>query len=314
MNLQTKIPLKKQKHSPIDYNSKVMLLGSCFAENIGGKFEYFKFQNYVNPFGVLFHPIAIQRLVTNAIKGKKYTEEDVFLNHEQFHCFDAHSKLSQPTKSVFLHQLNASLQKTNHYLKQASHIVITLGTAWVYRLLESDQIVANCHKIPQQQFNKEILSVTTITEALQRILDQIREVNPEVQVIFSVSPVRHIKDGYVENTQSKSHLFAAIHQVLDKKAHYFPSYEIMMDELRDYRFYTQDMLHPSPVAVDYIWERFKSVWINDAADKIMDEVSVVQKGLQHKPFNPNSSGHLNFLSQLEARQARLTTKYSSIKF
>lgn len=314
MNLQTKIPLKKQSDNLIDYNSKVFLLGSCFAENIGEKFEYFKFQHYVNPFGILFHPVAIHNLVANALNGKKYTEEDVFVNNEQFHCFDAHSKLSQHTKSLLLHQLNAASQKTNHYLKQSTHIIITLGTAWIYRYLKTNKIVANCHKVPQQQFQKQILSVDVIVAALQSIKEQVQKVNPKANFVFTVSPVRHVKDGFVENTQSKSHLITAIHKVLGSQSYYFPSYEIMMDELRDYRFYNQDLLHPSPLAVDYIWERFKNVWIADASEKVMTEVDVIQKGLQHKPFNPNSTAHLKFVQQLIERQIVLSNQYPSIKF
>jgi len=314
VNLQTKIPLKKQEYNLIDYNSKVFLLGSCFAENIGEKFEYFKFQHYVNPFGILFHPIAIHNLVSNALHGKKYAEDDVFINNEQFHSFDAHSKLSQHTKSLLLHQLNAASQKTSHYLKQSTHVVITLGTAWVYRYLKTNKIVANCHKIPQQQFQKQILSVDVIVAALQSIIEQVKKVNPKVNFIFTVSPVRHIKDGFIENTQSKSHLLAALHKMLDDQSHYFPSYEIMMDELRDYRFYNQDLLHPSPLAVDYIWDRFKTVWMADSAIAIMSEVDIIQKGLQHKPFNPNSTAHLKFVQQLVERQITLTNQFPNIKF
>lgn len=314
MNLQTKIPLKKQEYNLIDYNSKVFLLGSCFAENIGEKFDYFKFQQYVNPFGILFHPIAIHNLVSNALQGKKYTEDDVFINNEQFHSFDAHSKLSQHTKSLLLHQLNAASQKTSHYLKQSTHVVITLGTAWVYRYIMTNKIVANCHKIPQQQFQKQILSVDVIVAALRSIIEQVKKVNPKVNFIFTVSPVRHIKDGFVENTQSKSHLIAALHKVLGDQSYYFPSYEIMMDELRDYRFYNQDLLHPSPLAVDYIWDRFKTVWMADSAITIMTEVDTIQKGLQHKPFNPNSTAHLKFVQQLVERQITLTHQYPNIKF
>ena len=314
MNLQTKIPLQKQESNLINYNSKVFLLGSCFAENIGEKFEYFKFQHYVNPFGILFHPVAIHNLVINALNGKKYADTDVFLNNEQFHSFDAHSKLSQHTKSLLLHQLNAASQKTGHYLKQSSHVVITLGTAWIYRYIKTNKIVANCHKIPQQQFQKQILSVDVIVAALQAIITEVKKVNPTVNFIFTVSPVRHIKDGFVENTQSKSHLITAIHKVLGSQTHYFPSYEIMMDELRDYRFYNQDFIHPSPLAVDYIWQRFNEVWIADSAEKIMSEVDVVQKGIQHKPFNPSSEAHLKFREQLQNKQENLVGRFPYMKF
>jgi len=314
MNLHTKVPLKKQDKNLISYNTKVFLLGSCFAENIGDKFEYYKFQNYVNPFGILFHPVAIHNLVAKALQGKKYTDEDVFLNNEQFHSFDAHSKLSQSTKSLMLHQLNAASQKTGHYLKQSSHVIITLGTAWVYKYLETNKVVANCHKIPQQQFKKHILSVQDIVHALQSIISQVKQVNPNVNFIFTVSPVRHIKDGFVENTQSKSHLITAIHQVLDNQSHYFPSYEIMMDQLRDYRFYNDDMIHPSNKAVQYIWDSFKEVWFDDTTEKTMQTVALIQKGLQHKPFNASSEAHIKFLEQLVAKQEQLQKQFPFIKF
>lgn len=292
----------------------MFLLGSCFAENIGDKFEYYKFQNYVNPFGILFHPVAIHNLVAKALQGKKYTDEDVFLNNEQFHSFDAHSKLSQSTKSLMLHQLNAASQKTGHYLKQSSHVIITLGTAWVYKYLETNKVVANCHKIPQQQFKKHILSVQDIVHALQSIISQVKQVNPNVNFIFTVSPVRHIKDGFIENTQSKSHLITAIHQVLDNQSHYFPSYEIMMDQLRDYRFYNDDMIHPSNKAVQYIWDSFKEVWFDDTTEKTMQTVALIQKGLQHKPFNASSEAHIKFLEQLVAKQEQLQKQFPFIKF
>ncbi|RAJ15206.1 GSCFA domain-containing protein [Olleya aquimaris] len=321
MEFQTEIKLKKQKDNLIDYHSKILLLGSCFSENIGETFQYYKFQNYINPYGVLFHPKAIETLVSNALNGKKYTENDVFLNNEQFYCYDAHSRLSNTTKSLVLHQLNAALQKTNHYLKHATHIVITLGTAWVYRLQDTKQIVANCHKMPQKQFDKELLSVQDVVVSLQSITNQIHQVNPKVNVIFTVSPVRHIKDGFVENTQSKSHLITAIHQFLNNQSsidkyqsYYFPAFEIMMDQLRDYRFYKEDMIHPNKIAIQYIWERFKQVWISESTEEIIDEVAYVQKGLQHKPFNPNSEAHLNFIEQIKSKQHILSKKFPHIKF
>ncbi len=316
MKLQTKIKLNKQVYNLIDYNSKVLLLGSCFSENIGAQFNYFKFQHYINPFGILFHPKAIETLVDNALNEKKYTDDDVFFNNEQFHCYNAHSKLSNASKSQLLFQLNAASQKTNHYLKQASHIVLTLGTAWVYRLIATNQIVANCHKVSQNSFQKELLSVQRVEAALQSIISKIRKVNPEVIFVFTVSPVRHIKDGFVENTQSKSHLITAIHNSCskDKADSYFPSYEIMLDELRDYRFYKQDMLHPNETAIQYIWGRFKSVWITEASEKIMKEVDVIQKGLTHRPFNENSEAHQKFLVQLKKRQDKLTLAYPFVMF
>ncbi len=321
MELQTKISLQSQLHNQIDYNSNVLLLGSCFVENIGEKLNYYKFQNTINPFGILFHPIAIERLVTNAINQKKYTEEDIFFHNERWHCFDAHSKLSSTSKENLLKELNKQINLTAQQLNNVSHVIITLGTAWVYRDIETEAKVANCHKVPQKQFKKEILSIEEITSSLENIERQIRLVNPNIQFIYTVSPVRHLKDGFIENTQSKAHLISAIHQSLNQKSAianhqscYFPSYEIMMDELRDYRFYTDDMIHPNDTAINYIWKKFKAVWMSAEVYSIMDEVESIQKGLRHKPFNPKSKAHIQFLEHLENKIGQLRVKYSHIAF
>lgn len=314
MKLQTEIPLISQKNNLIDYNSNIFLVGSCFSENVGKKLDYFKFQNSQNPFGILFHPKAIEVLVENAIQNKIYSENDVFFYNEQWHCFDAHSKLSDSTKAVFIAKLNHQIESTRNQIKKATHIIITLGTAWVYKTVETNKMVANCHKIPQKEFKKTILTVEEISTSLKNIISQIHAVNTNATVVFTVSPVRHIKDGFVENTQSKSHLLAAIHQVLSHKICYFPSYEIMMDELRDYRFYAEDMVHPNATAINYIWEKFQQVWISDKAIKTMKTVDVVQKGMQHRPFNPNSEAHSKFMNQLEHKKDALQLEFPRIKF
>lgn len=316
MNLQTKIPLQKQSRNLIDYNSNILLLGSCFSENIGEKLSYFKFQNLQNPFGILFHPSAIEKLILNAINEKVFTEADLFHHNEQWHCFDAHSKLSHVSKAILLETLNKQVEIVNQQIIKSNHIVITLGTAWVYRFIETDKIVANCHKIPQKKFLKELLSIEDIAESLQAIVALVKSVNRDASIVFTVSPVRHIKDGFVENTQSKSHLLSAIHQVVEQRNNifYFPSYEIMMDELRDYRFYKEDMIHPNRTAINYIWECFKSVWINDNASKPMEAVETIQKGLQHKPFNPKSEAYLKFLQNLEVKKEKLQSQFSHISF
>jgi len=319
MNLQTKISLKPQQHNQIDYNSNILLIGSCFVENIGEKLNYFKFQNTINPFGILFHPKAIEKLVSNAINKKEYTEEDIFFQNEQWHCFESHSKLSSISKEDLLFNLNKQITSTNQQINVSTHIIITIGTAWVYRHIESDDIVANCHKVPQKKFLKELLPIDEITESLKAIIALIKSVNKDVSIIFTVSPVRHLKDGFIENTQSKAHLISAIHTVLSPREqsrglYYFPSYELMMDELRDYRFYAEDMIHPNQLAVRYIWEKFKEVWISKDAFKTMEEVDSVQKGMQHKPFNPNSEAHQKFLKNLEDQKTTLHKKHPHMFF
>ncbi|MCB4799426.1 GSCFA domain-containing protein [Neotamlana laminarinivorans] len=321
MNLQTKIPLSKQSGNLINYHSNILLLGSCFSENIGDKLEYFKFKNFQNPFGILFHPIAIEVLITDALNNKIYTDNDVFFHNEQWHCFNAHSKLSNTSKEELLNKLNLQLQNTKIQLQTASHIVITLGTAWVYRLIENNSIVANCHKIPQKNFKKELLSVQNVSESLQNIINQIRTINKDSSIIFAVSPVRHLKDGFIENTRSKSHLISAIHHVINVQSankigstNYFPSFEIMMDELRDYRFYNIDMLHPNQLAINYIWENFKQVWINEKVYSVINEVDKVQKSLQHKPFNENSESHKKFLEKIKVKIEAIQSQYPHLLF
>ncbi|WP_223033673.1 GSCFA domain-containing protein [Hanstruepera marina] len=316
MDLQTKISLQVEEYNPIDYKSKVVLLGSCFVENIGEKLDYYKYQAFRNPFGILFHPLAIENLILNAVNGKVYSENDIFFHNEQWHCFDVHSKLSASSKDVLLKGLNNQIELTNKQLKEASHIIITLGTTWAYRHIESDAIVANCHKRMQKEFLKELLAVDVVSESLDIIVSLIRSINTKADIIFTVSPVRHLKDGFVENMQSKAHLITAVHQVVSPrhKLHYFPSYEIMMDELRDYRFYENDMLHPSSLAIDYIWNKFSAAWVSKEATVLMKEIGVIQSGLNHKPFNPNSEAHQDFLKQLEAKKLTVQNLHPHISF
>lgn len=316
MNLLTKIPLKPQQQHQLDYNSKIMLFGSCFSENIGETFKYYKFQTTVNPFGILFHPLAIENLITKAINKDYYSKEDLEFHNEQWCCLEAHSKLSTTSSAALLEVLNRQIEKAHNDLLNASHIIITLGTSWVYRHIASDKIVANCHKIPQKQFLKELLSVAQITESLEAIISLVKSVNPNITFLFTVSPVRHIKDGFIENTRSKSHLLAAIHQVIEPRAqrYYFPSYEIMMDELRDYRFYNPDMLHPNEVAINYIWEKFKTVWLTDDALKVLETVAAIQAKKAHRPFNPNSEAHQAFLSKLHLEIENLHKEFPHISF
>ncbi|MCG2610634.1 GSCFA domain-containing protein [Flavobacterium sp. SM15] len=316
MNFLTKIPLVKTE-SPIDYNSRILLLGSCFAENIGSKFDYYKFQSLVNPFGIIFNPVSIADIVRRATDKDFFSENDAFFYNERWNSYQVHSELSSANKETFLEQLNYQIEVTQAQILQASHVCVTLGTAWVYRHLENNMVVANCHKVPQKHFQKELLSVEEILKSLEEIVSKIRSLNKEVKFIFTVSPVRHIKDGFVENQLSKAHLLTALHKYLGFKnsgSSYFPSYEIMMDELRDYRFYAQDMLHPNSIAIDYIWQRFTETFITQESFSIMEEVEVVQKSLLHKPFNPTSESHNKFLENLNKKMESVQQKVPHIEF
>lgn len=316
MLLQTKIPLEPQPHNQIDFESKLLLVGSCFTENIGAKLNYFKFRHLLNPFGILFHPKAIEKLFTNVINEKEYTEDDLFFFNEQWHCFEVHSKLSNSNKEEILRSLNSAIKSTHQQLSESTHVIITLGTAWVYRHNESDTQVANCHKVPQKEFSKELLSVKEITESLEASISLIRSMNSKASIIFTLSPVRHLKDGFIENNRSKAHLLSGIHKWVEprKNIHYFSSYELMMDELRDYRFYSEDMIHPNQTAIDYIWKKFQQVWISEKGATTMQEVDSIQKGLAHKPFNPSSEEHKKFLSIQKQKIETLQSTFPFMEF
>lgn len=300
-NFRTQIPIEKYNF-PIDYNSEVFSIGSCFAENISKKLDYFKLKNQANPFGILFHPLAIEKVLEKAINEIPFTESDVFFYNELWHCFDVHSEFSQTDKEQLLEQLNTTLSEVKKNIQKASHIIMTLGTSWVYKYNQTNQIVANCHKVPQKEFTKELLSSEQITKSLERIISLFQD----KKIIFTISPVRHIKDGFFENNVSKSNLFVSVNKVQNNSnVNYFPSYEIVMDELRDYRFFSEDMLHPNPIAIDYIWERFSKNYLSDSTLEISTEIDAIQKALGHKPFNPNTEAHKKFVESTQKRIERL---------
>jgi len=315
LKLQTEISLTPQQPA-IDYNSKVVLMGSCFVEHIGDAFAYYKFEHLQNPFGILFHPVAIETLVTRAINKTYFGEQDVFYDNEHWHCFEVHSLINASEKQTLLQQLNDSLDQLHDYLLQATHLMFTYGTAWVYRHIESDTIVTNCHKIPQKKFLKELLTPDEVAATIENTIALIKDVNPTVNFIHTVSPVRHIKDGFVENGKSKANLISGVHQLIEarKRVHYFPSYEIIMDQLRDYRFYKEDMIHPNSTATKIVWELFSEVWISSEVKELQKEIDAIQSGLEHKPFNPSSEAHQLFLSELDKKIAAVREKLPHITF
>lgn len=316
MQFRTQIPIQKSNNQ-IDYHSKILSVGSCFAENMAEKFDYFKFQNETNPFGIIFNPVSIEKIMQRVCKQDLFAEKDVFFYNERWHSFEVHSDLSNPDREELLETLNKAISETYKKLTEATHIIITYGTSWIYRSTESNEIVANCHKVPQKQFSKELLSIEIIEKSIQNTIKLIQDLNSEINFVFTVSPVRHIKDGFIENQLSKSHLFAGLHSNFRSgisDLEYFPSYEIMMDELRDYRFYTEDMLHPNQIAIDYIWKLFSENYISESSISTMKEVDEIQKSLRHRSFNPESEQHQKFLFKLNQKINLLGEKLPHIKF
>ena len=314
MEFRTQVPIRAFEN-PLDYTSRIVSIGSCFAVNIAEKLNYFQFQNSVNPFGILFHPAAIEKFIGYVAQQKIFTRDDIFFHNERWQCFDAHSGLSDSDENVVLNRLTEAVANSAAEFTRATHLIITLGTAWAYREVESGQIVANCHKVPQHRFTKDLQPVSAIVESLKNSITAIQSINPALNIIFTVSPVRHIKDGFVENQRSKSHLLTAVHEVVDHElANYFPSYEIIMDELRDYRFYMSDMLHPNQTAIDYVWERFSANYISSEAAVTMNAIEVIRSGLAHRPFNPESDEHKRFTDTLSFKISNLQRKYPHIVF
>ena len=327
MQFSTPIVILKSE-TPIDYNSKIVSIGSCFAENMGAKFDYFKFNTVTNPFGIIFNPVSIENIFFRAINEIEFTNHDIFFHNERWQCYEVHSVLSNQNKEEYLLNLNQILIDFKNHIQTASHVVITYGTSWVYKLRHFDSaqyrqaqsdkniIVANCHKVAQNQFDKTLLSINEIEKSIKNTIEIVQKVNPNCSFIFTVSPVRHIKDGFLENTQSKAHLISAIHSSIFHlpSSNYFPSFEIMMDELRDYRFYAEDMLHPNQIAIDYIWEKFFLSQVLEDIYPTMNEVCTIQKSLLHKPFNPNSESHTKFLDNLKSKIDAIKKTLPNIEF
>ena len=314
MDFRTIVPISKATES-ITYYTSIVSLGSCFAVNMAQKFAYYKFPITVNPFGVLFHPLAIENILQHTIENSRYTAEDFFLHNELWHSFDFHSDMSQSSLKEAIQLANSQQIQLQQALQEASFCFITLGTAWVYIYNSIDTIVANCHKLPAQHFSKRLLSREEITESLSHIITLLKQFNPLITVVFTISPIRHIKDGFFENQVSKSQLFAALYPLItDNKSLYFPAYELLLDELRDYRFYANDMVHPSEMAINYIWKRLVATYIETATQADMKQVDSIQKGLSHRPFNPETESHQQFLAQLQQKMEAFTMKYPHIRF
>ena len=314
MDFRTIIPISKVDTS-ITYHSRIVSLGSCFAVNMGEKFAYYKFPIMLNPFGILFHPLAIENIISRALHLKPYIAEDFFLHNELWHSFDFHSDMSRLSLKESISLANAKQTLLYDTLYRANFCFLTLGTAWVYTYNCTDKIVANCHKLPQQYFSKRLLSVEEIRESLTRIAQLLKQINPSIRLVITISPVRHTKDGFLENQVSKSQLFSAFYPLITSDYYsYFPAYELLLDELRDYRFYANDMVHPSEMAINYIWERLVATYIDTATQMDMKQAESIQKALLHRPFNPDTEKYQQFLIQLQQKMEVFTMKYPHIKF
>jgi hypothetical protein len=314
MKWRTKVEIAQGAY-PIDYQDEILVLGSCFADHLGGKLAYYQFRHLSNPFGVLFHPIPLGHLIERAIEGRHFREADLFEHEGLWRCLEVHSRIAGTSGEATLEGMKQALNVFQQALAKASHIVLTLGTAFAFRNLDKDLLVANCHKLPQQQFRRELTPVVELIHSLSHTLAVIRENNPECQILLTVSPVRHVRDGLVENQRSKAHLLAAVHQVVEGvNIHYFPAYELLMDELRDYRFYKRDLIHPTEQAVDFVWEKFMEAWVDPGAIPVMDRVAGIRKQLAHRNIHAAESLGVAASESLKQKVEALSAEFPFIHF
>ncbi len=284
-------------YKKIDYDSKVVFTGSCFSENIGQKLETVKIPVIINPFGILYNPESVRQSLQYIIDNKMFKSDNLFFHNEKWISFSHHGKYSGQNKNEVLDKINTSIKNAHLFLKKTDILYITFGTFRAYKLLNTNNVVANCHKLPAKNFSNELLDFEQTYNAYCNLLEQLHVFNPELDIVFTVSPVRHWKDGAVNNQLSKSYLSVLTHKLVDKYdfAHYFPSYEIMMDDLRDYRFYADDLFHPSKLAVDYIWSKFEETFLGQKAIETAKKIQKLVKNLNHKVFYPKSDEYKKFV-------------------
>lgn len=292
----------------ITHKDKIFLIGSCFSENLGNKLLSHKFHVLQNPYGVLFNPFSIADALAACIENKKIQDKDFFYFNEAYHSWSHHSILSNPNLDNAVSALNLVTEKSHHFLAKADIVIITLGSAFGYELTElagnyrEKFIVANNHKAPSSWFTRKLSNKDAIKLALTESIEKLRILNPKLEVIFTVSPVRHLREGFVENNRSKGILLNAVHELCEEMqaVTYFPAYEFVIDDLRDYRFFAEDMVHPNYAATNYVWEKFKDVLFSLDTKKLMSQIEELNIAVAHKPFNPNSEAHKKFkLSQLK---------------
>lgn len=299
----------------INYQHRIMTLGSCFAENIGKNIQEMYLDVDVNPFGVLYNPMSILQSIEILISKKEFSDKDIFVHRGLWNSFSHSSQFSDTKPEQCLEKINNRLKTSCVFIEKANVLLLTFGTAWVYEEKESGKVVSNCHKLPSSAFIRRRLSVGEIVNAYSVLFEKLQKTNPQLKVIFSVSPVRHLKDNAHGNNLSKSVLLLAIDALCAKfdNAHYFPAYEILLDELRDYRFYADDMVHPSDVAVQYIWQKFAETFFDKESQVYFQEVKQLNNDLNHRPFFPDSQDFEVFTSNLNKRKTMLIEKYPMLK-
>ena len=312
MNLQTPVIIPKATFD-VSHHSKMLLMGSCFSENIGKKLEDNKFSVHVNPFGIMYNPISIYNAMNRLLDNETFTEMDFIHHNHLYHSLMHHGSFSKSNLDDAVEHVNNELYYASNQLNNADVLLITFGTSYVFRWNESGEVVGNCHKIPANRFTRERLSVESICSAWSTLIKRVIAHNPSIKILFTVSPIRHFKDGAHENQLSKATLHLSIDKLMcdfPDNVFYFPAYEIVMDELRDYRFYADDMLHPTILTQDYIWKRFGETYFSSETIKINTEWKKIHQALNHKPYNADSKEYREFLQRTFSDLKAFEDKYT----
>ncbi len=315
MKFRTELPVEPALFS-ISHKQSIACIGSCFAENMAAKLQHSKFKTLVNPFGILFHPLAVATCISRVIQQKYYTPYDLILHDGLYHSPDHHSDFSNTDEATCLQQINTSIDEAHAFLKQADVLILTLGSAVVFEYMPQQRIVANCHKIPNNQFHRSILSVGNIVSSMSAAIAELKAFNPGIRIIATVSPVRYLSHGFHNNQLSKATLLLALDalQQSDDSIHYFPAYEIMIDELRDYRFAAEDMIHPNQQAIDYIWQKFGETYFAPATHTLLKELGDIISAAAHRPRNAASEAHTKFLHANTDKVAHLLQQHPYLNF
>lgn len=296
---------------PILYTDNVLLVGSCFTEHISDRLQQQKFRVMQNPHGILFNPLSVASSIDTYLNGRQYEEGDLFLLNELWNSWDHHTRFSNTDAASALAGINQSQAAAHEFIKKADWVIITLGSAFQYYLKESGHPVANNHRAPAQWFEKRMLGTEVITAALDATLQRLYAANPYVQVLFTISPVRHIRDGVVDNNRSKARLIEAVHSLCDthERAHYFPAYELLIDILRDYRYYDIDFVHPNYMGTSYVWEHFVKCCIAPQTREVMQQVQEIVTARSHRTRFPDTGAHRKFMASYAAKTKALMVQH-----
>ena len=302
--------------NPIRYGEKILLTGSCFTEHIGNALHDWKFDTLQNPNGILFDPASVASGLESYIAPKRYRHEDLIYLNELWQSWQHHGVFSHPDAAACLRGINESQEKAHDFLRQADWLIITLGTAYSYRLVEGGNPVANCHRAPGQAFRKHLMTIEEIQAAFDSCLYQMWRFNPGLRILFTISPVRHIRDGVVDNNRSKARLIEAVHHLVGKwdKLFYFPAYELVTDVLRDYRFFDIDMVHPNYAATSFVLEKFVRHCIDEAGQRLLEDVKKIVTARRHRPLQPSTQAHRRFLEEHWQKTAELARRYPHLDF